>query len=59
LIREQASFIFLQETCTHGLVVESSFTINEVEPYHDQTNLKVQYEVNEEEKMLREKFLGT
>lgn len=41
LIREQVSFIYVDETCTHGLIVESSISINEGEPYHDLANLEV------------------
>lgn len=44
----------MRETCTHGFVVESGFTINEGEPYHDQTDLEARYEVNVEQKMLRD-----
>jgi len=34
--------------------VESGFTINEREPYHDQTDLEAKYEVNVEQKMVRD-----
>jgi len=34
--------------------VESGFTINEGEPYHDQRDLEAMYEVNVEQKMLRD-----
>lgn len=46
--------VYVRETCTHGFVVESGFTINEGEPYHDQTDLEARYEVNVEQKMLRD-----
>lgn len=41
LFREQVSFIYVDETCTHGLIVESSISINEGEPYHNPANLEV------------------
>lgn len=47
LIREQVSFIYVEETCTHELVVESCFAIYEGEPYHDQANLEAKYEVKQ------------